>query len=162
MFAIVCAGVMCSAAAPVPVTKPPYEVVLKFDLKKSPLGDGFATVEVHNRTSKDLELRTGLSRDLLIFLDTEVRDANDKRISEEFHTKKLCSPLFLFQSIPVGTIEAGQSLLLDDVPLFQGIDEMKLVPGTYKCRVRFAYDPEKVNAVSGWQAITLTAEHLKK
>jgi hypothetical protein len=144
----------------VPVTKPPYEVALKLESKKGPLDNGFATVEVHNHTSKDLELRSGLSNDLLIFLDTEVRDANDKRVSEEFYRAIISSP-FSFQPKLVGTIKAGQSLLLD-VPLFQGIDEKKLLPGTYKCRVRFRYDPEKVNAASAWRTVTLTAEHLKK
>jgi hypothetical protein len=160
MFAIACVALLCSTAAPVPAAKPPFEITLKVEPKKSPLDDGFASVEIRNHTETDLELRSTLPSGALVFLDTEVRDANDKRVSPEFYRASISSP-FSPNPMPVGTIKAGKSLLTD-VSLFQGIDEKKLVPGKYKCRVRFAYAADKIDVVSGSVTVDITAGHLKK
>lgn len=156
MFAVVCAGLLCSSAAPVPAARPPFEVVLKLEPTKSPLDDGFAAVEIRNHTGTDLEMWSQLPFGSLVFLDTEVRDAADKRISEEFYRAMIASPFAAAR--PVGTIKAGKSMLLD-VRLFQGLDK-KLAPGKYRCRVRFRYD--KVNAASDWVTVDLTADHVKR
>lgn len=158
MFAMISAGLMCAAVAPVPAAKPPFEVVLKVEPKKSPLDNGYFSVEIRNHTGTDLELKSALPGGPFVFLDTEVQDAAGKRVSEEFYSASIASPYS--EAMPAGTIKAGKSLLLD-VRMFQGIDEAKLAPGKYKCRVRFKYLPEKVNAVSEWVTVDVTAGHIK-
>lgn len=141
--------------------KRPFEIELNLDPKKSPLDDTFATVVIRNNTENFLDLRSTLPFGPLVFLDTAVRDRNEKRVSKEFHWMSVASPFSDARS--VGEIPAGKSLSMP-VPIFKTVEQKDLVPGKYTLRARFRYykDKHDIDIISEWLTVDVTEEHLKK
>jgi hypothetical protein len=153
------AMILALTVAPAPAPKPAFEVTLKIDARKNVHDEKFATVEIKNNTEKDLDMRTNLPFGPLVFLDTEILDANKKRISAERYWAMISSPYSPDDTRSAGVIPAGKSLAVP-VRLFLSVDEKNRAAGKYTCRVRFRYD--KINEVSGWVPVEVTEETLKR
>ena len=150
------ATILAFAMAPVP--KPAFEVMVTIDAKKKIHDEKYATVEIKNNTMEDLEMRTNLPFGALVFLDTEIRNDKDKRVSLERYWAMISSPYSPDTRLSAGTIPAGGSLAVP-VRLFLSVDEKERTPGLYTGRVRFIYG--KINAVSASVPFEVAAKTLK-
>ena len=142
---------LASSAAPVPthlMAKP--EVQLRFNSASHPLGNSFE-VAIRNTGGADLQVWTDRPSGIATFLDAEIRNEKDERISPYYawnSPAEAGAVVRLAKTIPPGNPYVSMNCL------FQSVDEKNLLPGKFKLRVRFKYRDHDV--VSNWVSVEVT------
>ena len=131
--------------------------VIITDQTANPIWGDFAEIELNNNTPHRIEIETNLASGLLTFVDVEVTDKDNRRVSKPFHSAMIASPRD--RSSVVATLKPGERLR-HKIGLFSSIDQADLKPGQYKVRVRFKYD--KYDMKSEYVNVILTEKHLRE
>ena len=156
-FGLVLALISATAlAAPVPshlMAKP--EVQLRYNPASHPLGNSFE-VSIRNVGGADLQVWTDRLHGVATFVDAEIRNEKDERISRLY---RWSSPANLGAVVRLAeTIPKGKTCV-STYTAFQSVDDARLVPGKYKVRVRFSYLDH--DAASDWVSVEVTPLHIR-
>ena len=120
----------------------PVGLTLTFKKGGSPLDKDSVSLEIKNNGAKAIEFWTDLPFGIRTLLDVALLDDKGVRLTTEFYRKALSSPTG--DSRLRATIPGGQSIR-QTIELADGVPEDKLKPGKYTCRIRFKYDPLKID-----------------
>ena len=120
----------------------PVGLTLTFKKGGSPLDKSNVSLDIKNNGAKAIELRTELPFGIKTLLDVALLDDKGVRLTTEFYRKALSSPTG--ESTLWATIPVGESIR-QTIELADGIPDGKLKSGKYTCRIRFKYDPLKID-----------------
>ena len=147
---------LAALAAPVPAhLMPRMEVQLRHNPNDHPLGNNYEIV-LRNTGSSDLQVWTNQPYGLAAFLDLEVLNAKGDRVSRPYPWSTSTdkdAKVVLRATIPA---KKSHSTTL---PIFNCVDDKKLVPGSYKLRVRFRYKDH--DAVSEWLPVDVSESEIR-
>ncbi len=155
-FLILASLPLASPAAPVPahlMGKP--EIQLAYDPAEMPLGRSFK-IAIRNSGSADLQVWTDRPFGIANFLDAEIRNEKNERISrlyQWYSPADAGTVVRLAETIPTGKSYESH------FPIFNSVDDKNLLPGKYKVRVRFKYRDHDV--VSNWVSVEVTELHIR-
>lgn len=140
-----------AVAAPVPthlMARP--EIQLRYNSATHPLGSTYE-ITIRNTGGADLQVWTDRLYGLATFVDTEIRNDKDVRISRPYRWNSPANrdaALKLVETIPPGKSYSTT------LPAFSSVNDKDLIPGKYRVRVRFKYQDHDV--VSDWVTVEVS------